>query len=134
MNRTEHVLQSATRALRNGEETDYVVAALTHDIGDILAPYSHGELAAAVIQPFVSPRIAWILKVHPVFSMYYYAHFIGGDRNARERYRGHQWFDDAACFCENYDENCFDPDYSWLPMEHFAPMLHEVFGREPVFD
>jgi len=66
--------------------------------------------------------------------MYHYAHFIGGDRNARERYRGHQWFDDAAYFCENYDENCFDPDCNWLPMEHFAPMLHEVFGREPVFD
>ena len=134
VNRTEHSLQSATRALRNGEETDYVVAALIHDIGDILAPYSHGELAAAVIKPFVSPRITWILQHHPVFSMYYYAHFIGGDRNARERYRGHEWFGDAVYFCENYDENCFDPDYEWLPMKHFAPLVHEVFGREPAFE
>jgi hypothetical protein len=22
---------------------------------------------------------------------------------------------------ERYDENCFDPDYDWLPLEHFAP-------------
>lgn len=131
VNRLEHCLQSATRAFRNGESTDYVVAALIHDIGDVLAPYSHGQLAAAVIQPFVEPRITWILAHHPVFSMYYYAHFIGGDRNARDRYRGHEWFDDTVYFCENYDENCFDPDYDNLPMEHFEPMVHEVFGREP---
>jgi len=133
INRTEHSLQSATRAFRAGEETDYVVAALIHDIGDILAPYSHGELAAAVIKPFVPPRISWILRNHPVFSLYYYGHFVGADRNARDRFRGHEWFDDAVYFCEHYDENCFDPDYDNLPMEHFAPLVHEVFGREPVF-
>src|SRR5215472_16970331 len=44
VNRLEHCLQSATRAFRNGESTDYVVAALIHDIGDVLAPYSHGQL------------------------------------------------------------------------------------------
>lgn len=132
VNRTEHSLQSATRAFRNGEETDYVVAALIHDIGDILAPYSHGQLAAAVIRPFVAPRITWILEHHTIFSMYYYAHLIGGDRNARDKYRGHEWFDDTVYFCEHYDENCFDPDYDNLPMDHFAPMVHEVFGREPI--
>ena len=47
VNRTEHSPQSATRALRNGEETGCVVAALIHDSGGTLAPYSHGELAAA---------------------------------------------------------------------------------------
>lgn len=26
----------------------------------------------------------------------------------RERYRGHQWFDDCVEFCEKYDQNCFD--------------------------
>lgn len=133
IDRTQHCLQSATRAFRAGEETDYVVAALIHDIGDVLAPYSHGELAAAVIKPFVSPRITWILKYHPIFSMYYYAHFVGGDRNARDRFRGHEWFDDAVRFCEHYDENCFDPGYDNLPMAHFEPMVHEVFGREPSY-
>jgi predicted HD phosphohydrolase len=131
VSRLEHSLQSASRAFRADEELDYVVAALIHDIGDILAPYSHGQLAAAVIRPFVSPRIAWILEHHPVFSMYYYAHFIGGDRNARDKYRGHEWFGDAVFFCERYDENCFDPEYDALPLEHFAPMVREVFGRDP---
>jgi hypothetical protein len=30
--------------------------------------------------------------------------------------------------------NCFDPNYEWLPMKHFPPLVHEVFGREPTFE
>jgi len=134
VNRIEHVLQSATRAHRAGESMDYVVAALVHDIGDIIAPYSHGEIAAAVIKPFVEPRLTWILKVHPVFTAYYYADFIGADRNARDIYRDNPWFDDAVHFVENYDENCFDPDYDSLPLEFFEPMVRELFSRPPRFD
>jgi hypothetical protein len=33
-----------------------------------------------------------------------------------------------------FDENCFDPDYEWLPIKHFAPLVHEVSGREPSFE
>jgi hypothetical protein len=33
----------------------------------------------------------------------------------------------------SHDENCFDPDYDWLPLEHFAPAVEEVFSREPAF-
>ncbi len=29
-------------------------------------------------------------------------------------------------FCENYDQNCFDPDYDTLPLEFFEPMLRRV--------
>ncbi|CAB4925262.1 unannotated protein [freshwater metagenome] len=133
VDRTQHSLQSATRALRAGEETDYVVAALVHDIGDSLAPFSHGRLAGSVLKPFVSPRITWIVEHHPVFQMYFYAPHMGGTRDARERYRGHEWFDDTAYFCEHYDENCFDPNYASLPLEYFAPLVQEVFGRSPLF-
>ena len=134
VNRIQHVLQSATRAHRAGESNDYVVAALVHDIGDLMAPYSHGEIASAVIKPFVEPRLSWILKVHPIFTAYYYADFIGADKNARDRHRGNQWFDDAVYFVENYDENCFDPNYDSLPLEFFEPMVVEVFSRAPRFD
>jgi len=134
VNRIQHVLQSATRAHRAGESKDDIVAALVHDIGDLMAPYSHGEIASAVIKPFVEPRLSWILKVHPIFTAYYYADFIGADKNARDRHRGNQWFDDAVYFVENYDENCFDPRYDSLPLEFFEPMVHEVFSRPPRFD
>jgi predicted HD phosphohydrolase len=46
VSRLEHSLQSATRAHRAGKDKEYVAAALLHDIGDALAPYSHGEMVA----------------------------------------------------------------------------------------
>ncbi|MEC7791062.1 MAG: HD domain-containing protein, partial [Pseudomonadota bacterium] len=107
VSRLEHCLQSATRAHRAGEPEEVVVAALVHDIGDMVAPFSHSELAAAVLRPFVSEKIYWIVKHHGLFQMYYFAHHLGGDRNARDRYRDHQWYDDAIRFCEFYDQNCF---------------------------
>ncbi len=131
VNRLEHSLQSATRAWRDGRSRDYIVAALVHDIGDELAPYSHSELAAAVLRPFVSERLYWIVRTHGIFQMYYYGEQTGQDKHARERYQGHVWFDDAVEFCELYDQNCFDPAYKSQPLSFFRPMLEEVFTREP---
>jgi predicted HD phosphohydrolase len=128
--RLEHSLQSATRAHRDGKDEDYVVAALIHDIGDTLAPYSHGELVAAVMRPFLDERLCTIVRLHPVFQMYYYAHLIGEDRNVRDRYRDNPYYADVVEFCELYDQNCFDPDYESLPLEFFEPMVRRVF-REP---
>lgn len=128
VSRLEHSLQSATRAFDAGESEEMVVAALVHDIGDELAPHSHSELAAAVLRPFVSERVHWIIKHHGLFQTVYYAHHLGGDKNARERFRGHQWFDDAAKFCEDYDQNCFDPDFQSKPLEFFEPMLRRVMS------
>ncbi len=100
-----------------------MVAALIHDIGDSLAPYSHGSFAAAVLRPFVSEELCWIVSHHPLFQLYYYGAKTGDDPNAREAYRGHPWFEATVEFCERYDENCFDPGYDWLPLEHFAPAV-----------
>ena len=133
VSRLAHSLQSATRAERDGRPAGYVVAALIHDIGDGLAPYSHGSYAAAVLRPFVSEELCWIVSHHPLFQMHYYGTQTGDDVNARDAYRGHRWFDATVEFCERYDENCFDPGYDWLPLEHFAPAVEEVFSREPAF-
>ena len=43
VSRLEHSLQTATRAFKNGESEEMVVAALLHDIGDELAPLNHSE-------------------------------------------------------------------------------------------
>ncbi len=126
--RLEHSLQSATRAHRGGESDEFVVAALLHDLGDELAPNSHSEYAAAILRPYVSEKIYWVIKHHGLFQMYYYAHHYGGDRNARERLRDHPYYQAAVDFCEHYDQNCFDPDYDTLPLEFFEPMLRRVFA------
>lgn len=129
VSRYEHSLQSASRAHRDGRDEEYVVAALLHDIGDELAPYTHGEMTAAVLRPYVSPETCWVVQHHGIFQAYYYAHHSGGDRNARDRYREHEWFDACAEFCERYDQNCFDPAYESLPLETFEPMVRRVFAE-----
>jgi predicted HD phosphohydrolase len=127
--RYEHSLQSATRAHRDGRSEEYVVAALLHDIGDELAPYSHGEMVSAILRPYVSEEICWVVAHHGVFQAYYYAHHYGEDRNARDRFRGHPHYDACVEFCERYDQNCFDPGYESLPVEFFEPMVQRVFAE-----
>src|SRR5438552_1606798 len=61
VSRYEHSLQSASRAHRDGRSEEYVVAALLHDIGDELAPYTHGEMVGAILRPYVAPEICWIV-------------------------------------------------------------------------
>ncbi len=127
--RYEHSLQSATRAYQAGEDAEYIAGALIHDIGDHMAPYSHGEYVAAIMKPYINERVCWIIKYHPLFQAYYYAHHLGGDRNARDRFRDHPWYDDCVKFCADYDQNCFDPEFESLPLEFFEPMVRRIFGR-----
>lgn len=129
--RLEHSLQAATRAYRAGEDTEMIVCALLHDIGDVLAPANHSEAAAAVLRPYVSERSHWIVRHHGLFQGVYYFHHTGGDPHARERYQGHPHYQATVDFCANYDQNSFDPDYDWLPLEFFDPMVREVFARPP---
>ena len=134
VSRLEHSLQAATRAHRAGESEEMVVAALLHDIGDELATYSHSEMAAAILRPFVSEEIYWVVKHHGIFQMYYYAHHCGGDRHARDRYKDHPFFDTAVRFCHEYDQNCFDPDYQSESLEFFRPIVERVTASPKAFD
>ena len=61
IDRLQHSLQTATRAEDEGASIDWIVAALVHDIGDELAPLSHAEFAAALLKPFVSDEIVWVV-------------------------------------------------------------------------
>ena len=133
VDRLEHSLQGATRAFRDGKSEEYIICVLLHDIGDELAPYSHSEMAAAILRPFVSEKMYWIIKHHGIFQLYYYAHHIGGDRNAREVFKDNPWYQDAIDFCHLYDQNCFDPDYNSEPLEFFEPMLKR-FVAQPNFE
>lgn len=129
IDRYQHSLQSASRALRNDESTDLVVAALLHDVADGFAPENHSEAAAAMLAPYVDTQTHWIVKHHGIFQGYYYYHHLGGNRDARNRYQDSPYFDACAAFCENYDQNCFDPDYPNLAIEEFLPLVEEVFSR-----
>ena len=131
VSRLEHSLQSATRALRAGESEEMIVAALLHDIGDELAPMNHSEYAAAILKPYVSEKTHWIVEKHGEFQAFYYAHHLGGNRNKRDKYKGHKYFDACVNFCEKYDQCSFDPNYESYPLEKFEPMVRRIFARKP---
>jgi predicted HD phosphohydrolase len=131
VDRLEHCLQTATRAARGGEDDEYVVCALLHDIGDPLGPYNHAGIAAAVLEPYVSEANRWMVAHHDVFQGYYYFHFYGLDRNMRDRYLGEPFYDRTAHFSEEYDQPAFDPNYKSLTLADLAPAVRSVL-RSPV--
>lgn len=131
VSRLEHSLQSATRAYNNGESEEMVVAALLHDIGDELAPMNHSEYAASILKPYVSEKTHWIIEKHGEFQAYYYAHHLGGNRNKRDKYKDHKYYDACVKFCEKYDQCSFDPNYKSYPLEKFEPMVRNIFARKP---
>ena len=131
--RLEHSLQSATRAEKDGANEEMVVATLVHDIGDNLAPYNHSQLVASVLRPYVSEKVYWIMLHHGIFQEYYYAHHIGRDRNARDKFKDHPFYQDAVDFCEKCDQKSFDPDYESYSLEYFEPKVRKLFSKEPNF-
>ena len=131
--RLEHSLQSATRAEKDGAEEEMVVATLIHDIGDNLAPHNHSQLVASVLRPYVSEKIYWIILHHGIFQEYYYAHHIGRDRNARDKFKDHPYYQDAVDICEKWDQKSFDPNYESYSLEYFEPKVRKLFSKEPNF-
>ncbi|MEO1483397.1 MAG: HD domain-containing protein [Myxococcota bacterium] len=128
VDRLTHSLQSATRAERDGRDEEYVVCALLHDIGDTLGPYNHPDVAAALLKPFVSEKNLWMVQHHGIFQGYYFFHHLGMDRDMRERFKDHPYYEYTAEFCEKYDAAAFDKDYEHLPLEHFEPMVRRVLA------
>lgn len=131
ISRLDHCLQSATRAEADGADEETVVCVLLHDIGDVLAPANHSQVAAALLRPYVSEKNHWIVEHHGLFQGYYWMHHYDKDRNARDRLSDHPWYQDCVDFCERWDQCSFDPDYPSKPLAYFEPMVRRLFSRKP---
>ena len=131
--RLEHSLQAATRAYKNGEDEEMVVATLLHDIGDDLAPMNHSQYAASILRPYVSEKTYWIILHHGLFQTYYSAHHLDGDRNARDKFKDHKYYKATIDFCENYDQCSFDPNFKSMSLKDFEPLVKKIFARDPYY-
>jgi predicted HD phosphohydrolase len=129
VDRYTHSLQTATRALRDGRDEEYVVCALLHDIGDTLGSFNHPDIAAAILKPFVSDENHWMVQHHGIFQGHYFFHHIGLDRNLRDNFRAHPCYERTAEFCELYDNPAFDPKAETLPIETFEPLLRRLMAQ-----
>lgn len=128
IDRYSHCLQSATLALKDGRDEEYVVCALLHDIGDTLGSYNHPEVAAAILKPFVSEANLWMIEHHGIFQGHNFFHYIGMDRNMRDQFKGHPHYERTLEFIDKYDSPAFDPDGEIYPLSTFEPMVQRVMG------
>ncbi len=129
LNRRDHSLQAATRALRDGADEELIVVALCHDVGEALGPMNHGEIAAAILHPFISEDNYNLLRYHGLFQTYFFGSHLGLDPNARDKYKGEPWYQKTIDFCAKFDEVSFDPSYRNEAMSRFEPMLRRLLDK-----
>ncbi len=129
IDRMQHSLQTATMALNDGRDDEYVTCALLHDIGDTLGSFNHPDIAAAVLKPFVSEKNLWMVEKHGIFQGYYFFHHPGLDREAREEFRTHPYFEYTHEFCDLYDAPSFNDKREALPLSEFEPIVRRVLAK-----
>lgn len=127
-NQLVHALQTATLAEDAGADQEMVVAALCHDIGKLISVFNHPGIAAEILKPYVRDEVYQAIRVHQDFQGKHYYHHFGADPDARQKYEGEPFYDLAAQFADEWDQVAFDPDGPLRPLEHFEPMVREVFS------
>ena len=70
-----------------------------------------------------------MVEKHGIFQGYYFFHHIGLNRDMREQFREHPWFERTEEFCAKYDGPAFDPKSETLPLSFFEPMLRRVLAQ-----
>lgn len=129
IDRLTHCLQTATLAHKDGKDEEYVICALLHDIGDTLGPANHADIAATILEPYISEANHWMVKHHAIFQGYYFFEYLGLEKNLRDQYKDHPHYDQTLEFIEKYDAPAFDPEAETYPLSFFEPMLKSVLSK-----
>jgi predicted HD phosphohydrolase len=125
----QHALQTATRAERDGQDEHVIVASLLHDVGKLISVPNHPRIAAEILKPYVRHEVYCMVAFHQDFQGRYYYEHLGMDPNLREQHRGESWYELAERFADHYDQKAFDPQYDAESLEHFEPMVVNVFAQ-----
>jgi predicted HD phosphohydrolase len=124
-----HCLQTATLAEQAGADAEVVVASLCHDIGKAISVPNHGAIAAEMLKPYVRTEVYHTILNHQDFQGRHYYGYFDRPTDLRERFRDEPWFALCEQFTDDWDQVAFDPDGPTLPLEHFEPLVREVFAR-----
>lgn len=129
VDRLQHCLQTAELAADAGEDDQYVVCALLHDIGDTLGSANHADVGAAILQPFVSEENLWMVKHHAIVQGYNFFHYLGMNRDMRDQLADHPFYERTLRFVDRYDDPAFDDSKPKLSIKLFEPMVRELFSN-----
>jgi predicted HD phosphohydrolase len=128
IDRLDHCLLTATLALKDGRDDEYVTCALLHDIGDTLGSYNHPDVAAAILKPFISEANHWMIVHHGIFQGYNFFHHVGLDRHLRDRFKDHEHAARTQEFIDRYDNPAFDARAEIYPLATFEPIVRRVMA------
>ena len=141
-----HLLQSATHALKGGHTEKVVLACLLHDIGVVsFIRCDHGYWGAQLIEPYVDEEVSWAIRMHqalrffPDESVGYgypeaYIGYFGADyvpppyiQQAHREARQHRWYMSSRLITV-YDLYSFDPK-KVVRLETFTDIIGRHFKQ-----
>lgn len=144
---TQHLLQSANLARKNGCEEKIILACLLHDIANTcFISADHGYWGAQLIEPYVEEEVSWAIRAHQALRFYpdesvgysypelYVRLFGEGYRpepfieEAYRRAREHKWYMSARMITIN-DLYAFDPNVK-VELDDFVDLIGRNF-RQP---
>jgi hypothetical protein len=144
---TNHVLQSARLALKNGCEEKIVIACLLHDIANAgFIRSDHGYWGAQLVAPYVDEEVTWAIRAHQALRFFadeaagyaypdQYVRLFGADyvpepyiQEAYQRARTHKWYMTSRLITVN-DIYSFDPSVV-VTLDDFTDIIGRNF-RQP---
>ncbi|HEX6012899.1 MAG TPA: HD domain-containing protein [Geminicoccaceae bacterium] len=155
---SEHMLQGALLAEKEGADEELVAAALLHDIGHYTNEFGedyieqgidnlHDEAGARVLEPFFPPAVTECVRLHVAAKRYlcatdpgYFAKLSPASVATLKLQGGPMGAAEAAAFERNpyhreavqvrlWDEGGKVPGLATPPFAHYAPLLQRVVDR-----
>lgn len=144
---TNHLLQSAALALRNGHSEKVVLACLLHDVAVVsFIRCDHGYWGAQMIEPYVDEEVSWAVRTHQALRFFpdesvgyaypdMYVKYFGADYQPEpyiveeyNRARDHKYYMTSRLICVN-DLYAFDPNAK-INLDDFVDIIGRHF-RQP---
>ena len=140
-----HVLQSATHAMKTGQPERTIFSCLVHDVTQNLIRTDHGYWGAQLFEPYVDERVSWGIRYHQALRFYpdpevgyeypeMYNRLFGVDYEpdayieaAHKFARNHRFYMEARLVTLN-DQYSFDPDAK-VSVEPFVDIIGRQFKQ-----
>jgi hypothetical protein len=140
-----HVLQSATRAMKTGMTEEVIFACLLHDVVQALIKVDHGWWGAQLFEPYVPAKTSFGVRYHQALRFYadeangyeypdLYRRTFGVDyrpepyiEDAYKMVRKHKWYIEPRMVTVN-DLYAFDPN-AVVTMDPFVDIIGRHFKQ-----
>lgn len=126
-NTSNHVLQSANRAMKTGMSEEIIIACLLHDVVQEMIKVDHGWWGAQMFEPYLSEKATFAIRYHQALRFYedkengyeypdLYRRVFGEDykpepyiEETYKKIRNHKWYLEPRMVTVN-DLYAFDPN------------------------